>query len=189
MNHMKYNDVPDELLNKIIRVAYGDAGMFKKWQLKILAKKNRIVGELLSEYRETARNVHSLKSDECPEEILSKVEVVTVKKSDNKLSIIGDLYNLVFSKPLVTAIAVSVIVVAIVSSLFIDRSKMYDGYSLEEVERANFETRKAIALVSKIFIRTEKSIKEEILAERIGKPINQGIESVNKLFKEEGEIK
>lgn len=183
MNHTKYN-IPEETMDKIIRVAYGDASAKDKREINQLAMRDESVQKLLNEYLETANSVHEIKIDECPPELVERANKGTIKHEVPKRSFVFELYSLVFSKPLVSAVAIGILVAAIVTSIFINRNNMYEGYSLAEIERANSEARMALALVGKIFNETGNSITQEILTDKVGKPINEGIKSVNKLFKE-----
>ena len=68
----------DKLLEKIISVAYGDASFIDKIKIQRLAKKNKEVKELWESYRQTAAEVHKLKEEECPNELLVAIENKTM---------------------------------------------------------------------------------------------------------------
>ena len=58
-------------------------------------------------------------------------------------------------------------------------------FSQEEIALANKQTKQALAIIGKVFNQTEKAIKKDILAKRVGQPINRGLNIVNDLFNEE----
>ena len=73
----------EKLLNRIISVAYGDADFFEKLKIYFLAAGNSEVKRLLSEYKATAKAVHKLEQEECPQEILARVKNNTLNKENN----------------------------------------------------------------------------------------------------------
>ncbi len=60
-------------------------------------------------------------------------------------------------------------------------------YSESKINNADQQARKAFAIVGKFFKQTRTTLENEIMDERIAKPINDGIGIVNNLF--EGETK
>ena len=74
---------------------------------------------------------------------------------------------------------------SILFSLLSDREIKYNGFTVEEVEKANRESRLAMSIVADIFSKTGKTLKTDILYKEISKPINEGMNTVNKLFNKE----
>lgn len=184
MNRKKSFEISEELLNKIVSVAYGDASLIDKIKIRKLAKIQPVVSSLLEEYKKTAKSVHSIKMDECPSEIVNSSKEIGNISTESKSSIFLDFYTAVFSKPIVSAATVIILTIAIITSVFIDRSGTYGGYTLEEIERANRQTRQALAIVSGIFSKTQNSLTNDIIISKVSKPINEGMNTVNKLFSE-----
>lgn len=195
MKHKKsYNNgnnssIPEELLESIIRVAYKDAGLQERIKIKKLAETDESVRKVLEEYRATAESVHSIQPDECPAELLEGLREHKNFAKPQKPSLFLDFYTALFVKPYVTAATVTVLLIAIVISISINRSVYYDGYETAEVEKANRQAKYALSIVGKVFKSTTNSLANEILTDRVSKPINEGIKTVNNLFKEEEEIK
>jgi hypothetical protein len=167
-------------MESIISTAYGDAGFFERIKIYRLAREYPEVKELLDEYRNTARSVHSINSDECPDGVLNNIVSISNIRKDPS-SFLLDIYTALFAKPAVSAAVVVVLTAVLVVSVSIDNGN-YNGYTQAEIEQANLQTRKALALVSDIFSRTENSIKNDILVDKISKPINSGVTAVNNLF-------
>lgn len=180
MKNKKFFEISDELMNSIISTAYGDAGFFERMRIHKLAARHTEVRELLNEYTATAKSVHSIKSDDCPESVLIKAKEAT--KIDNKSSsMLYDIYAALFTRPAVSAFAAVVLTAVLVLSVTLNDGS-YNGYTQAEIEQANQQARQALALVSNIFNKTEDSIKKDILVEKISRPINEGVTTVNNLF-------
>lgn len=69
MQDKKLNNIDEEILDKIIAVAYKDASLKDRIRIYLLAKKDPEVKKLLSEYRETAGNIKKVPLDECPDSV------------------------------------------------------------------------------------------------------------------------
>ncbi|MBI9071208.1 MAG: hypothetical protein JEY94_06400 [Melioribacteraceae bacterium] len=182
MNRKKFYNIDEQLLNKIISVAYGDSGFIEKIKIYSLAKKDVEVAEILNEYMSTANAVHELEKNVCPESLLEKVQKITGVKE--KKSFGSDLFSILVSRPIITVGATAVIVLMLVKSL-VFTTPYYDGYSEAEVIKADREVRASFALIGKVFNKTRTTIKDEVLTTRVGKPLNEGINFVNNLFIEE----
>ena len=56
---------------------------------------------------------------------------------------------------------------------------------MEEIERANDQVKYALAIVKDAFKKSNNILTEDILTEKIAKPIGEGINYVNTLLQEE----
>ena len=179
MNYMKSYNISEELLERIISVAYGNASFFEKRRIKKLASENETIQELLDEYKNTANSVHSITK----EEYNGTLKIKTI--SEPSKSILDDFYLIFIGKPVLTGVATILLISAITFSLFNNRELTYEGYSIAEVQKANYETKQALLIVNNIFSKTEDKIKYDILTNGVSKPIKDGMKTVNKLFKKE----
>jgi len=180
MKDKKFFEISAELMDRIISAAYGDAGFFEKMKIHKLAGEHSEVRELFDEFRNTANSVHSIKPDECPETVINNIKPVSKIESKSS-SFMFDIYTAAFSRPAISALAVVILAAIVVLSVSLNNGS-YNGYSREEIEKANLQTRQALALVSNIFSKTESSLKNDILVDRVSKPINTGMTTVNNLF-------
>ncbi len=176
MNYKKSSKVSEELLDRIISVAYGSASFLEKRRIEKLASENETIQELVNEYKNTANAAHSIQK----EEYKGKLKIQTI--SDSNLSIFDDIYQILIGKPLVSAAATILLIFAITFSLFNNRELTYEGYTLAEVQKANYESKQALLIVNKIFSKTKKQLTEDILINEVSKPIKEGMNTVNKLF-------
>jgi hypothetical protein len=178
----KNGNISEQLANSIIRVAYGDAGFWEKRNILSLARSNEDVRSMLESYSNTANSVHELQSEDCPDYLIeSALQKLKISKRKQP-SFFFDFYNTIFTKPLLSAFAAAVLVAVITVSVFINNGQNLEGYKLADVEKANKEAKYAFTLVNKIFSSTSASLKEDILRDKVSKPINKGVETVNKLF-------
>ncbi|MCK5458047.1 MAG: hypothetical protein KAI45_13045 [Melioribacteraceae bacterium] len=179
MNYKKSSKISEEMLDRIISVAYGSASFLEKRRIEKLASTNETIQELLEEYKSTANAVHSIPKEEYNGEL--KIQTIT----DSNKSIFDDIYQILIGKPLVTAATTILLIFAITFSLFNNRELTYEGYSLAEVQKANYESKQALMIVNEIFSKTKKQLTNDILINEVSKPIKEGINTVNKLFKQE----
>jgi len=179
MNYKKSSKISEELQDRIISVAYGSASFLEKRRINKLASKSKAIKELLEEYKSTADAVHSIPK----EEYQGELKIQTIPES--KKSIFDEIYQILIGKPLVSAAATILLIFAITFSLFNNSELSYEGYSIAEVQKANLESKQALMIVNKIFSKTKNQLTNDILIQEVSKPIKEGMNTVNKLFKQE----
>ncbi|MCF8242851.1 MAG: hypothetical protein K9J16_15840 [Melioribacteraceae bacterium] len=172
----------EELANKIIAVAYGDAPVKDKIRIYFLSLKDSEVKKMLNDYKATAAEVHSLGLDECPPEIIERVKSKTKLPQHEEKSFFYDIYFLVFKRPALSVGVMSLIVLMIISSLFIERPEIREAYTKRELAVADKQAREALMFVSNIFSKTETTVKEDVLRDKVSEPINKSFKIVNSLL-------
>lgn len=185
MNYKKSYNISDELLEKIISVAYGNASILETYQVKRLIRGDENLKKIFDDYRNTAKMVHSIKIKKFEKELNFVVDSNNPKKK--RKSLLDEIYSLFLGKPFVYSAAVSVLIISIIFSIFSNRELTFNGYTTAEVEQANRESKQAIMIVANLFTKTGKTLKTDILYKEVSKPINEGINTVNNLFKKEKE--
>ncbi|MEN8191374.1 MAG: hypothetical protein ABFS12_01075 [Bacteroidota bacterium] len=181
MNYKKSSEVSEEILDKIISVAYGNASIVDRILVRRLIKKDSQLQKMFEEYQLTANAVHSIKL----EEYKTPKKSVVMKSNRKGSTLMEEIYSIFLGRPIVYSTAITVLFVAIMFSVFSNREISYNGYTLAEVEKANRESKLALSIVADIFDDTGKILKTDILYNEVSKPINEGINTVNKLFKKE----
>lgn len=184
MNNQLENKFDQETIDLIIDAAYGSANFLKKIKVRFLIKENNELKVLYEEYKSTAKSVHSLDEEEIPEHVLNRVELETgINLTENENTFLGDLSSILFAKPQLIFITTAVLIAVLISSIFLNEPKVQQNYSKAEIELANRQAREALALVGKVLNSTQATLTEEIIPNRVVKPINEGFEYVNELFK------
>ncbi len=181
MNRKKSYELNEEMINKIISVAYNDANIFERIFVYRAAKGDDNVKKLLQSYCNTAIKVHELKEEDCPEEIIESLKQKSIPLRISQNSFNSDFAAVVFGRPLVSAIASVLVVAAIIVALFSTR-EIHPVYSRQEIEHADKQARQALAIVGKIFNQTGTTLKREVLNDRVSKPIKDGLGIVNSIF-------
>ena len=179
---MKINE---EIENKIIALAYGELSPFEKTKVRRIIEENSLAKRIYDEHRSVYNSVKNIKHEECPDGLIREVNAKFEIEAENKKSFFGDLYTLFISKPALGAASVAVIVIIIAATLFINQPVQYNGYTQAEVERANKQVKYSLAVIGKVFDKTEETIEKEVLASRVAKPIKESINLVNNLFIQE----
>lgn len=183
MKQKKSFEINSNLKKKIISVAYGDANPLDKIYVYWLAWRDPAIKAELSQYKRTAQAVHSLE-EECPEELLTNLKLQKVPVPKAKNSILSDFISIVVNKPVASAFVAITLIVSITLSVILNKP-VQKKYINQEVQKANEQASYAIHLIGSILNETTEKLEKEILKEHVAKPIDQGIEIVNKLFKKE----
>jgi hypothetical protein len=183
MNHKKSFEINEKLFDKIISVAYGDANFKDKLTVFMLAKKNEAVHTLLASYKESAAEVHRIKEEKCPENLLRSVHAKTNVNVKTNKSFINDFYNVVFARPVVSAVLSLILIAAIILSILNSNTVPPPRqYNQTEIQIAEKQTKHALAIVDRIFNETSTTLKDEVIKSRVAKPIRESMGIVNDLF-------
>ena len=73
MNRKEAFELNEEMINKIISVAYKDATLMDKFIVMRATAQNPEIREMLSSYRQTAKEVEELHEEEFPDDLLKNV--------------------------------------------------------------------------------------------------------------------
>lgn len=188
MNRMKYSNIPEALQNKIIAAAYGDASLKDKFSVLLAARKNKEIKNMFDEFKRTASTVRNLKIDECPIELSEIIKSKTGVKGEKPKGVFSDLIMIFVSKPVASMAVTGLAILLIVTVLIVRPNDYYNDYSQQELTLAELQTKESLLIVSKIFNQTKNTIEEDVLTSRVAKPIQEGINYVNKILTE-GEVK
>ncbi len=176
--------ISDEFLNKIISVAYGDAKLSEKISIFFAARKNRLIKDLLNDYRLTAKNVKSIKNEKCPDSVIQKVFKDTGIRGNNLNSAWLNSFKFLFNKPIFSTTTAAILIAAIVVSIILFRQpSVPPAYSNAQVKTAQKQVKKSLAMVGKVFERTEFTLDNQILLKKVAPPIYQSFTIINDLFK------
>ncbi len=171
-----------KLLNRIISVAYGDASFIEKLKIYRLASKNSEIKLILNNYKKTANATHNIGLEECPSKIIDVVQKQNKNQSFDKNSLLFDLYSFVFGKPLVSMAIFSIIFLALVSTLIFKRPEIHQQYSKQEIELADQQVKQSLALIAGVFNKTKLTVKNDVLTDRVSRPIKESFNLVNEFL-------
>lgn len=183
MNRKNSFEITEELLNKIISVAYGDASLLDKIKVVHAASRNNEVRNLLNSYKTTANEVKQLGEEEFPREIFKSIEnrTIPVKKTTDKF--IYDLISIVLSRPIVSVVTSVILISAIVTSIIINKPVKYSYvYTTAEITEAEKQAGYAFAVVGNFFKETHSTLQKEVFGNAVAKPFGQSIRIVNNLL-------
>jgi hypothetical protein len=172
------NKIDDKLLDKIIAVAYGDAGLYDRLVVWINARRYQEIEKMLDEYKLTASSVHSLDEKKLPEANLKSV-YHKIRQLEKPKPVISFIYSFIFSKPLVSSAVVGLFIVTIVSVLLFYNPPLEQRYTKAEIELAQQQLGESLAIVNKVFQNTEIKIDVEVLSKHVSKPLNKGLIYLN----------
>ena len=178
------NNLDHKVIDKIIRVAYGDAGIFDWLHIRLKSLTNNEIKSLLEEYRQTANVVHKLKGEEVPEHITERMKSITggkIKSESLTSKILLAIFSF-FSNKAIHAAVVGILIIVIVSMFIFKEPTPAHKYSKAEIELAQKQFQKSLAIVGRTFQKAEKSFSEEILKNQINKNLNRGYYLVNKIL-------
>jgi len=184
MSRKKSFEITEELKNKIIAAAYKDASWFDRILVWRLISINEEAKRFFDSYRATANEVAKLTEEDCPEFIVDSVKEKTNAPKTNKQSLISDLYTIVFARPAVSLAVVLVIISVVTFGVLRNQTVEYE-FSQAEVIEADKQAQHALAIVGNIFEQTKTTLEEDVLGNKVAKPLNKGLGIINNLF--EGE--
>ncbi len=176
------NKIDEKLLDKIIAVAYGDAGLYDRLIVWMNVRRDPEIKKLMDEYKLTASSVHSLDEKKLPEVNLKSVYHKIGQREETKPTVpfIHSFINAFnFSKPLVSSAAIGVILITIVSALLFYNPQPEQKYTKAEIELAQQQLGESLAIVNKVFQNTEKTLDAEVISKHVSKPLNKGLIYLN----------
>ena len=178
------NKLDRSLIDKIIRVTYGDAGILEWLHISLKSLTNNEIKSLLEEYRHTANVVHKLKQEEVPEQITERIKSITggTIKSESLTTKISYAIFSIFSNKAIPATVVGILIIVIVSIFLLKEPSPTHKYSKAEIELAQKQFQISLAIVGRTFQKAEKSFSEEILKNQINKNLNRGYYLVNNIL-------
>lgn len=166
-----YNNISEDYLDKIISVAYGDAGVIDRLKIYFDSFKNKKVKELLNEFKATANEVHSIK-EEAYAGILPEVK-------SNPISTMVSSLGIFLKRPALSSAFVLIVIGSIAGYLLIKNNAKYNGYTKSEITLAEMQAKESFAIVAEIFSRTSNKMKEDILNKKLNDPIKRSFNIFN----------
>lgn len=182
---MKSVKIDKKLLDRIISAAYKDSPLRDRLFIKLKAARDPEVRMLYHEYQTTARSVHRLGKEACPESITSSIEKLMLGGQKKTSSFLLDIYGVVFSKPLYSAAMILVIVSAAVLSVSIRQKEQPRPYTQKQIALASQQASETLRMVGGILNETKSTVIREVLTEQVSKPINQSLSIVKNLIDKE----
>jgi len=184
MQMKESNKLDQRLIDKIIKTAYGDAGIFEWVCIRFKSLTNKEIKSLLEEYRQTANMTHKLKGEEVPEHITERLKSITgsANQEESLLSKFSYVIASFFGNKAFPATVIGIIIIVIVSIFFFKEPTPTHKYSKAEIELAQKQFQKSLAIVGSAFQKAEKSFNDEILKNQINKNLNRGYYLVNNIL-------
>jgi hypothetical protein len=176
------NHINDEFIDKIISVAYGDAGFFDKIKVRKAAERDPEVRKLLEEYRETAGALGLMKLEKCPDEVVASARRKT-GVDVSRVSFWGRFLGALTYRPVVPLAAAVLVAALFFSIFFIDRPGVDQHYTHAQVLTAERQVKESLAIVGRVFNITEDQLQNQIIKKQVVPPLRQSILIVNDLFK------
>ena len=164
-------NIDEEILDRIISAAYKDAGLINRLKIYFLAKKNPEVKLIYNEYRIIAESVKNIPLDECPDSVTESLEI-NAKKEKRSFAL----------KPAFVFAIALVFVFTLVAVLMFQNKERETVYSKAEIELAEKQVKESLAIVNRIFKKTENLIQNDVLPKRVGKPIHKSLSIINEVL-------
>jgi len=172
------NNIDEKLLDKIIAVAYSDAGLYDRMVVWINVRRDPEIKGLLDEYKLTASSVHSLDEKKLPETNLKSV-YHKIGQTEKTNPVVPFIHSFNFSKPLVSSAVIGFIIITIVSVLLFYNPAPEQKYTKTEIELAQQQLGESLAIVNKVFQNAERKLDIEVISKHVSKPLNKGLIYLN----------
>lgn len=177
MNRKEYK-LNEEVIDKIIQTAYGDADKETRKFVTELISCSDDAAEIFYSYKKTADKVRSVKPAEAPHSLNNIVDSL-INSRKKKYLPFGEFIPHFAAKPIAAAGLTAIVTIAILLSLLFKQEKTYSN---DELLLANRQVIESLALVGQIFKQTEVALTEDILGKQIGGPIKESIKTIDDLF-------
>ena len=173
--------IDDELLSKIINVAYGDAGFITKLIIWFKSGKDARIKKLLDEYKSSAKAVRKIEEEKLSSELIEKVKNKMNLYGENEkvLSKIKYAYYSLFTKPVYAAAAVTIVILAVVTFILFDHPGHEHSYTKAEIKIAQQQLEQSFAIVGKAFINAEYQLDNTVIRKHVQKPLNKSFNILN----------
>lgn len=178
------NKLDQRVIDKIIEVAYGDAGIFDWLYIRSKSLRNNEIKLLLEEYRQTADVVHQLKEEKVPEYITERTKHITggkIKSESLTTKISFAIFSFLSNKAIPVAVF-GILFIAIVSIFLFEEPISTHKYSKAEIELAQKQLKQSLAIVGRTFQKAERSFSKDVLNDQINKNLNRGYFLVNNIL-------
>lgn len=184
MQKKESNSLNQKLIDKIINVAYGDAGFFELIYVHFKSISNNEIKSLLDEYRKTAETVHNIELEEVPNYISEKINNIPggINKKDSIFTRISFGFFYFFGNKAVPATFLGIIFIVVISFFALNEQTPSHKYSKAEIELAQKQFEQSLAIVGKTFQKVENSFNKEVLQNQINKNLNRGYFLVNNIL-------
>jgi len=178
------NNINQKLVDKLINVAYGDAGLIDRFYVVWKASQNKTIKNLLEEYKNTAKVVHCVKNEDVPIQLTQIIKHKTFSKEQPGffISKISSLFYLLLGKRAITAAVFGIILTIIVSFLIFREPVPAHKYSRTEIDLAKKQFKLSMAIIGKAFEKAEKSFTDEILDKQVNQKLSRGYYLVNNIL-------
>jgi len=170
------NQINEKTLNKIIRSAYGDASLTEKASIFFRKLISKEIKNIYSEYNFTAKEVHSIK--------LKNIDLNNLPgKGKERTNIFSKTISFISLRPIGISYASVVLVLSVIAVFLLVGKSSETHYTQAEILQADQNVKYSLAIIGKVFNETEKKLNEEIVNNKIRKPIKKGFEIINTLYK------
>lgn len=181
MQEKKQAKIDDDLLNRIISVAYSDAGLYDRLFVWIKAKKNPAIKNLLDEYRLTANSIHNIKPEDISisinERLKNKIKPYEKRKSST--SNISYAFYSFFAKPVYAAASVTILLIAVIAFILFTHPAPKHSYTKAEIKLAQEQLEQSFAIVGKAFSDAETKLDKDVMTKHVSKPLNKSLNFLN----------
>ena len=181
MQKNNLNKVDESLLDKIISVAYGDAGWIDRIIVYRMANKDPLVKQLLYEYKLIAESIQKIKETELPSSIIESVKVKLGNEPDSN-PIGSFIYSWLFVRPILSTGIAGILIITICSILLFHKPAPEYTFTKVEIELAQKQLQESIAILNKVFRKAETELDTEVMPKHVGKQVNKSFNLLNELL-------
>jgi hypothetical protein len=177
-------NLDQKLIDKIIKVAYGDAGIVDRIYVNFKSSSDQKILGLLKEYKHTVNAVHTLKQKNAPDHIIETVKNYVMGKDQRESlsSRFSRAFFILFGKRAIPVTALGIVLILIVSFFVFREPAPSHKYSKAEIMLAEKQFRQSIAIIGDVFQKAEKNFSHEVLDKQINKNLNRGYSLVNNIL-------
>ena len=182
MDPDRLTDLPEEMVARIIAVAYGDAGLRDRWLVSRETRRNPVARDLLEAHRRIANDLRHTPAPRAPERVVDAAWDEIVRQDPRAVRAPVLPLRALYASGAALAAALCILAVLQVSRL---ASMQPEMYSQAEIEEARHQLETAFALVNRSVAKAGLTLNDEVLLPNVVRPIRGGTAIVEQLFRKE----
>lgn len=175
-------DPPEELVARIVAVAYGDAGPRDRWRVYREARRNPVVRELIEAHRGVADEVRRAPRPTVPDAVVERAWDAIVRQEPRAVRRPVLSLRALYASGATLAAALCVLLVLQVTR---PSAVPPETYSQAEIEEARHQLEAAFALVNQSVAKAGLTLNHDVLVPNVIRPIRGGTAIVEQLFRKE----
>jgi hypothetical protein len=171
---------------KLISAAYGDTGLFQRFQAWVHTRTCRTCAETWRGHRATAAAFRSIPPEKCPPRVIERVEAKIGLRPKGSRGATAAIMDFIFYRP-AFAVSGSAAIVVVAAVLIFQAAGVFTPepraqYTDVEIERALDDIETTFAMIFPIVQNAQTNIYNKVMQSQVLPPVQNSLQRTNQLF-------